>query len=213
VRQAAGRSGFVNILSFIDGVFDVAVFSALLVPSAGLNGVYIANVINGVITTIFIIVYAWVRCGAFPRSMDQLLALPEDFGAPENERMDMTVTSLEEVVGISEEIQRFCLGRGVDKRKAYLAGLSMEEMAGNVIEHGFSKDNKKHSVDIRVAHKNGDVILLIRDDCVPFDPSTRQRIADNSDPDVNIGIRTVFATASDVQYQNILGMNILTIRI
>ncbi|MBQ9272827.1 MAG: ATP-binding protein, partial [Mogibacterium sp.] len=211
--QAAGRSGFVNAASFLDGVLDVAVFSAILVPVIGLNGVYIANVINGVITTVFIIAYACIKCGTFPRTMDQLLALPDDFGTPENERMDLTVNSLEAVVGISEEIQKFCLGRGVDKRKSYLAGLSMEEMAGNVIEHGFSKDNKKHSVDIRVAHKNGDVILLIRDDCVPFDPAKRQQMAENDDPVANIGIRTVFATASDVQYQNILGMNMLTIRI
>ena len=29
----------------------------------------------------------------------------------------------------------------------------MEEMAGNVVRHGFSKDNKRHSADIRVVHK------------------------------------------------------------
>ncbi len=51
-----------------------------------------------------------------------------------------------------------------------------------------------------------DVILRIKDDCVPFDPGERRRIAEDTDKTKNIGIR-------DVQYQNILGLNVLTIRI
>ena len=89
----------------------------------------------------------------------------------------------------------------------------MEEMAGNIVEHGFEKDNKKHYVDIRVVHKDDDVILRIKDDCVPFDPGERIKMADNDDLTRNIGIKMVFRTSKDVQYQNILGLNVLTIRI
>ena len=31
-------------------------------------------------------------------------------------------------------------------------GLRMEEMAGNVVAHGFAKDTKEHAADIRVIH-------------------------------------------------------------
>jgi hypothetical protein len=68
-------------------------------------------------------------------------------------------------------------------------------------------------VDVRVVHKDGDVILRIKDDCVPFDPGERQTIAAGDDITKNIGIRMVFKMAQDVQYQNILGLNVLTIRI
>ena len=67
--------------------------------------------------------------------------------------------------------------------------------------------------DLRVAHKDHDVILRIKDDCVPFDPHERMDIAASDDPVKNIGIRLVFRTAKDVQYQNILGLNVLTVRI
>ncbi|MBQ9594073.1 MAG: ATP-binding protein, partial [Lachnospiraceae bacterium] len=105
------------------------------------------------------------------------------------------------------------LARGVSSRSAYLAGLSMEEMAGNVVDHGFRKDNKKHSVDVRVVHKNDAVLLRIKDDCVPFDPGERRAITDTDDPAKNIGIRMIFKMAEDVNYQNILGLNVLTIKI
>ena len=93
------------------------------------------------------------------------------------------------------------------------AGLAMEEMAGNVVEHGFSKDSKSHTVDVRVTHKGDDVILRIKDDCIPFSPAEQQKLAEKEDITSNIGIRMVFRTASDIQYQNILGLNVLTIRI
>ena len=54
-------------------------------------------------------------------------------------------------------MQSFCREHGVDMRRSYLAGLALEEMAGNIVAHGFR-------------------------------------------------------TASDVRYQNILGLNVLTIR-
>ena len=57
------------------------------------------------------------------------------------------------------------------------------------------------------------MILRIKDDCRPFDPSERQQLAEDGDPAKNIGIRMIFKIARSVQYQVILGLNVLTIRI
>jgi Na+-driven multidrug efflux pump/anti-sigma regulatory factor (Ser/Thr protein kinase) len=211
--QASGKQGLVHILALLDGVVCVAGFTALLIRAIGMNSVYIANVLNGVVTTLVIVAYAWLKRKRLPRNMEQLMVVPEDFGAPESERMDLSLRSSEDVVSVAEQVQRFCLDRGIDARRAYLAGLSMEEMAGNIVDHGFTKDRKRHSVDVRVVHKNDDVILRIKDDCVPFDPGERQAIAAGDDITKDIGIRMVFKMAQDVQYQNILGLNVLTIRI
>ena len=211
--QASGKQGLVHILALLDGVVCVAGFTALLIRAIGMNSVYIANVLNGVVTTLVIIGYAWLKRKRLPRNMEQLMVIPEDFGAPEEERMDLSLRSSEDVVSVAEQVQRFCLDRGVDSRRAYLAGLSMEEMAGNIVDHGFTKDKKRHSVDVRVVHKDDDVILRIKDDCVPFDPGERQTITAGDDITKNIGIRMVFKMAQDVQYQNILGLNVLTVRI
>ena len=198
--QASGKQGLVHLL-------------ALLIPYWGIRAAYVANVLNGVVTTLVIIGYAWLKNRRFPRNMEELMVIPEGFGVPAEERMDLSVKSVEDVVVVAREIQRFCLERGVSPRSAYLAGLSMEEMAGNVVEHGFTKDRKSHTADLRVVHKGEDVILRIKDDCVPFDPQERRAMTAPDDPAKNVGIRLVYEIARDVQYQNILGLNVLTIRI
>ena len=211
--QISGKHSMVHSLSLLDGVVCVVGFTALLIRPVGMNSVYIANVLNGVVTTLVILGYARLKKKRFPRNMDDLMVIPDDFGAEENARLDLSIRSMEDVVSVSERVQSFCLSRGIDARRAYLAALSMEEMAGNIVDHGFRKDQKRHSVDVRVVHKDDDLILRIKDDCVPFDPGERRQIAENDDITKNIGIRMIFKLARDVQYQSILGLNVLTIRV
>ena len=211
--QASGKQVLVHLLSVVDGVICVAGFTAILIRFIGMNSLYIANVLNGVVTTIIIVLYAIIRNKKFPVNMAELMVVPKDFGVSKEERMDLTVKSMDEVVLIAKEVQNFCRERGVDGKRSYLAGLFLEEMAGNVVDHGFTKDKKKHSVDIRVVHKDDDVILRIKDDCVPFDPAERSSIIDPEDETKNIGIRMVYKLTDRIEYQNILGLNVLTIRI
>lgn len=211
--QASGKEGLIHIVSLLDGVVCVAGFTALLIPWLGMNSVYIANVLNGIVAALAFLVYACWKNRRFPRTMDELMVIPGGFGVPSSERMDLTVRSMEEVVTISRHIRSFCTARHIDPRRSYLAGLSMEEMAGNIVEHGFTRDKREHSIDVRVVHKGDDIILRIKDDCAPFDPAEQQKLADAGDLTKNIGIRMVFSMATDVKYQNILGLNVLTIRI
>ena len=212
-RQAAGRQKFVHIMSLLDGLLDVWAFTALLIPALGLNAVYIANVLNGLVTTLYIVLYAWVCAGHMPRNMEELMAMPENLGVPAEDRIDISVRTDEEVVTVAERIQMFCLEKGIDRKRAYLAALAMEEMAGNVVDHGFAKDSRKHSVDVRAAYRDGSVILRIRDDCVPFDPKERAALFDENDPAKNIGVRMICRMTDNISYQNLLGLNVLTIRI
>lgn len=84
-------------------------------------------------------------------------------------------------------------------------------MSGNVVTHGFSDTGKKHAVDIRVVYKDNELTLRIRDNCKSFDPSEHAKSKDSEDVG-NIGIRLVYSIAKEVSYQNLLGMNMLTIK-
>lgn len=211
--QVSGKHFFVNLQSLLDGVICVAGFSFLLIPFMSINGVYAANILNGIVTTLVILIYAIIRNGHFPKNLEELMVIPKEFGVAESERIDLNITTIDEVVEVSRNVQSFCLEKGIDRKRSYLAGLAMEEMAGNIVEHGFSKDEKKHSIDIRVAHKNNDIILRIRDDCVPFNPKERNRLEQGDEPSKNIGIRMIYAIMNDIDYQYTLGLNVLTIRI
>ena len=211
--QVSDKKLMMHTLPLVDGVLGAAIPTAILLPLIGMNGVYWANVINGIVTTVIVIGYAWVQNRRFPRTMAQLMVIPKTFGVRLEDRLDITVRSMEEVVYVSRQVQDFCKEKGIDARRGYFAALMVEEMAGNIVSHGFRKDSKSHSVDLRIVYKDQDLILRIKDDCVPFDPSERQKIADPEDITKNIGIRTVFSLTQDIQYQNILGMNALTIRL
>lgn len=210
--QASGRQAILHFIAVMDGVICVAGFTAILIKPLQMIGVYLANVLNGVVVILIIIVYSWICRKKFPVKMDEFMVIPDDFGAPANERMDISVKTIDEVVTIARQVQEFCLGRGVDDRRAHLAGLALEEMAGNIVDHGFTKDNKSHTIDVRVVHKDEDIILRIKDDCVSFDPADRTDII-KDDITRNIGIRMIFKIAKDVQHQSVLGLNVLTVRI
>ena len=201
------------VLPVIDGMVGVVLFSFILIPVMKMNGLYVANVLNGVLCAIVILAGAWIVLKRCPRSLEDMMAIPRGFGATEEERIDITVRNMEEVIGISRQVMEFCEKMGVDKRRTNLAGLCMEEMAGNVISHGFTKDQKKHSVDIRVVHSGDEIIMRIRDNCRAFNPSEYAGRMEMDELGKNVGIHLVWKMASNISYQNLLGMNVLTMRI
>ncbi len=211
--QNANRQLPVHILGAIDGIAAAALFTYVLIPSMGMNAVYVANLLNGAATTFFILLYSIFQQHHFPRSVEDLMVVPSSFGVKEEDRMDLSVKDMQSVVSVSQKVDEFCRAHGLSKRQSSLAGLFLEEMAGNVVAHGFTKDTKAHSVDIRVAIKENEVILRIKDDCIPFDPSERLSLVDPEDPVKNIGIRLVYQSAKSVTYRNLLGLNVLTIKI
>lgn len=211
--QASDKNGFIHVTSILDGAVCVIAFTAVFIRMWGINSVYLANIFNGVVGVLAVIIYACIKNKKFPRNMEELMVIPEYFGAREEDRIDITITDMTQVVNLSSNIYSFCRNRGIDYKRSYFSALAMEEMAGNIVRHGFSKDKKKHRIDGRVTIKDNKVILRLKDNCVPFDPSERESMMNNDDKTRNIGIKLVFRTAEDVEYQNLFGLNALTIKL
>ena len=103
----------------------------------------------------------------------------------------------------------------------------MEEMAANIFAHGFTAAH--HSMEIRVTHLGEDVLLRLRDNGAPFTSSEQVQISSPEDGVKNVGLRILMDSAKDFQYQigivltnrisrevhykNVLGLNVLMIRI
>ena len=66
---------------------------------------------------------------------------------------------------------------------------------------------------MRVLLLPGSVTLRVKDDCIPFDPKERYEMTAGDDPAANIGIRLIYSLADEVVYQNLLGLNVLTVRL
>ena len=210
--QSASRMHIVHVLSVMDGAAGLVLSSLVLGPVLGAIGIWIAHVLNGVYTTIAIIVHAYVVNRKMPRSVEDLMTIAPSFGVEADQRLDLTIHSAEEVADTSVRIMEFCERVGIDRKRAVYAGLCMEEMAVNIIKHGFS-DSRTHTVDVRVVNKSEGLLLRIKDDCRAFNPKEKLELIDPGDATHNIGLRMVHRLAKDMSYSNVLGLNVLTFTI
>ena len=208
--QCSSRLTIVNILSVVDGVLGVVLSSLVLSVFWGAMGVWIAHALNGVYTTIIVFIYAWIVNKKIPRKLEDYLALPQTFGVPSDKRLDISIHCQQDVVNTSERIIEFCHSVGVDKKRAFYAGLCLEEMASNIVQCGFV-NAKKCSADIRVVYKDDSLILRIKDNGKPFDPTQKMKLIQPDDVTHNIGLRLVQALAKKTVYSSVLGLNVFTI--
>lgn len=152
--------------------------------------------------------------GTYKMSLwDKVLLLPSSFDVPSEDCIDLSISSMKEVTHLSQEVNYFCLSHGCNKRRAYHMSLAVEEMAGNIVLHGISHDNKKHSIEVRIIKKDENLILRIRDDCFIFDPVNQLDLFSNEDITHHLGLRLIIITAKEVRYTSILKLNNLLVRV
>ena len=211
--QATGHNLFVNIQSVFDGFLAMVIPAALLAPVMGALGVWIANPIGIVLTILTVPVYCILYWKRLPKNVDEMMFLKPSFDARPENRLSIYIHNMEEVSQTSERIQSFCKAHDLGGKTSYYAALCAEEMAGNVVRHGFSHDKKEHELNVRVINRDDDIMIRLKDDCIPFDPKKIAEMVNDENSYDNIGIRMVYQIADEVFYQNLLGLNALTITI
>lgn len=210
--QSMSRMKIVHVLSVMDGVAGVCLASLALAPWSGAIGIWIAHVLNGVFTTAAIVVYAIIQQKRFPKTTEDLMTIQKDFGVSADQRLSIQIRSAHDVTNASERIMRFCEGLGVDAKHSYYAGLCLEELAANILEHGFN-DKKQHTAEIHVVKKNDGLLLRIKDDCKAFNPREATEMMDPKDVTHNIGLRIVQRYATKMYYNSAFGLNVVTIEL
>lgn len=211
--QSLGRIKYSNI---------VYSFSALIFPLAFSYGtcrflaeysVWLAFPVCEALTVAILVFTAAKKCGHFPKSPADMLWIEEGFD--KGEKLSISLNEISEVVNVSERIIAFCKENGIDDRRSMFAGLCMEEIAGNIVEHGFTKKFKKNRmIDLFVmVDEDKGLTMRVRDNSVSFDPRSRVSTMNPDDPCKNIGIRMVAKIAKVMNYQQAFGMNVLNIEL
>ena len=192
----------------------IVFFAYVLGYNIGLDGVWISFFFGEIATLIFIFINIYKNCGHFPKTIDDLIMLPNDFDESPKERLRLTIKNMDEVIKASAEVHNFLLAQKVSKRNAYIMALSVEEMTGNIIRWSFESENK-NTISIYLVFKNDEWILRIRDDCKPFNPKKWAEIAAPAVEDnfKNMGIRLVMFAAKNIEYINVLRINNLIIKV
>lgn len=122
---------------------------------------------------------------------------------------------LSELDALCQHLAQFCKAAGITEKEQFQINLALDELFTNIISHGF-KDDKEHRVVITADHADGEVVLTIEDDGVPFNP------LDLPTPDLKcplkerevggLGITLIKAFMDQIHYHRIADKNVTTMR-
>ena len=211
--QGVDRTGFTQAISVMQNFAFVALFSFLLSRIMGVNGVWLGYLCGEGLTWLVIMAVVWIHYKKISFSSMAFSLLPGTFGAKEEDYLELTLREPGDPVTASVKAEEFCRDRGESRRNSSMIALCIEEMTNNIIQHGFTKDSKKHSIDIRLLFKNGKRLIRIRDNCVGFDPVDYVKLHESEDLTAHIGIRMVMKMVKNANYINSLGLNNLTLEL
>jgi serine/threonine-protein kinase RsbW len=103
-------------------------------------------------------------------------------GAPMSERLSLRIANdIKEIDRMGAELARWCQRVTLPAEVEYQIDLVLDEIVSNVIRHGL-KDDKEHTIEIKVCREEHDLILEVEDDGIPFNP------LDNPAPDITLPI-------------------------
>ncbi len=199
-----------NILCVLHGFAFVIMISLGFSPVLGADAVWISFLCAEVLSLLVLIIVVKIKAGKWPKGFRDMIFVPADF-TPEPEKiLDISIDNdMNKVMELSERIEEFCKKHTEDISKIQKLSLCIEEMAGNIVQHGF-KDSKKHSIDIRIVVSESDIIFRIRDDGKKFNP-IKYADENQSAAEDNIGIKLIREISKDMNYKYAVNMNNLSV--
>ena len=210
--QSMGKIKLINFFYLFNALILPLSYTLITLNILGPIAVYSTYATAEVLGLILIAIYARSTYGHFPKNISEILMLDKEVFL--GNKLTVSIKNMDEVINVSKTIIDFCKENGIDERRSMLAGLCLEEMAGNVVEHGFTKGKKRdYTIDLFASVQDDDLMLRIRNNTVQFDPVKAYSPFNPEDPMKNIGIRMVNKLAKEMNYQSSFGMNVLSIKL
>ena len=211
IYQSLEKVTFTNIMYALNAIGIPLFCCFALAPNMGIDIVWASYTLAEIVVVAFMYIYPLFK-KKNPIKFEELFLLDSSFDG--SNKMSITVKNIDDVVRVSKQVEEFCKSHNIDSKRSMMSGLCLEEIAGNVVEHGFTKSKKKnHSIEIFVQCENDEVSMRIRDDAPYFDPSTKLGAFNPDDPCKNIGIRLVNKVAKEMSYQTYFDMNVLSVKL
>lgn len=163
------------------------------VGGSGMNGLALSFVCSEILTVLTAYIYRRIRF----KNMDFYL-LPEETGTC----FDFTVKAdMDETALVPREVKEFCTDNGVSANRANIVAVAAEEMIVNCIQYG---GRQSHWIDVSLVIEQQKMLLRIRDNGVPFNPTEYE--FDRGKFDIH-GIELVKAISSEISYMRTMDLN------
>ena len=105
---------------------------------------------------------------------------------------------------ISEQLTNYAKAHQVAERESQIVGLAAEEIVNNIITYGY-KHKSKNYIDVSLKIINETLVLRIRDDGMPFDPTKYE--FDNDENYSTSGIQLISKLTDKMTYMRVLSLN------
>mgnify|MGYP003310489346 CR=1 FL=1 len=209
--QTISKKVITNILNFISECLCQVLACFVLSRFLGYLGFFLGFLVGQAVLTLILGTIILINHLSTSNKYQKFF-LPKDFIKENNVTIEQTIHTIEESIKLSETI-RTLKNVKLDSKKLYKLALCIEEICVNIITHGFNKDNKKHSIILKVIIDENSIILTITDDCKMFDITKKLETmeVDPKHPEKNVGIRMIMALSKGIHYSNIMNMNNLQI--
>ena len=210
--QAMHFSALSHAITILQNFVYVCLLAFALGQMMSVNGVWLSFLLAEVAVFGTILLTAAVKLGHLPRSLDDLMLLPEGFGASSEEQLLLSCRTREEASAAAAAAADFLRARGAVERTALRVSLCIEELLLNIVTHGIS-DMKKEAASIRVLDKPKEWVVCLQDNARPFDPKKWMETHQAADGDGTLGLRLVFYAADNLSYARVLDMNQIKIAV
>lgn len=176
--------------------------SILFIGNIGIIGVSIAAALTEALS--FAVVWVWrmirQKRGKLPQK--GFLMIPEKDG---DSLCDITIKSTEQdAVEVSKKLITSCERNDIPSETAGIIGIAAEELAVNISRYGYKRPSLSY-VDINLSRVDGKLVLRVRDDGVPFNPTEFN--SDEDDEFVMTGIDMIRRITDKLTYTRVLNMN------
>ena len=211
--QAVGRIRNMQMMLLFYSLIYLVFSAFVLGMSFGAYGVLSARTLCLVLTLVTVWIYYSVKHKRLVPSPRDYLTLPDNFHCSPGDVISLDIRDTQDISLISEQIQLFCNGHGIDKRTGMVSALCFEELAVNIMKYGFPKCKKEPGIDLRLVYSNDGLILRLRDNCPVF--NVERYIAqeiNSSEGELRLGLKLVGALANDISYVHSLETNNVIIR-
>ena len=201
-----------NVLCFAERLFIPVPLAFALGKLFGSRGILASTSVGKAVMLLILFIYLCVRNKGIPRRIEDYMFLRPGFGGKAEDNLNASITTMDDVMRESRRTEEFCLGHGMDAHHRRLMALFVEEMAGNIISHGKSREKDGVCADFRLFADGESICLSLRDYCKGFDPMKYYELHRQDRDDANLGIRMVMNLAKDIRYINTYNSNFLFIR-
>ena len=197
----------VNLMNFAERFFIPVLTAYVLGRMYGSKGIMASLAVGKLLLGLLMFGLICFRCKGFPRKWEDFMFLPDGFGGATEDNREAEITCMEDVMRESEEAERFCLDHGADPSRARWMALFVEEMAGNIVQHGRPLKGGGIRADYRLFTDGSRICMCLRDYCEAFDPTEYYKAHMGERSEEHPGIRMVISQAKDVQYYNTFNTN------